>query len=95
MGTNEANALISLLQGNVGLVAGVLLCLFGLYNVLVSGKPLLGWVMIIGGVSIPFLPGFLQDLQNAFCPIIQQLGGTCAWGSTGANGQILVPVQGF
>lgn len=78
MGGQETLALITLINGNWGLFAALLLTLCGLYQALVARNTSLGVIMICVGLALPFTYNIISGLQSAFCPTITKLGGQCA-----------------
>ncbi|HEX2859131.1 MAG TPA: hypothetical protein VHP58_02920 [Alphaproteobacteria bacterium] len=70
----------------MALFFGLLLTLFGLYQMLVARNTTLGVIMICVGLCIPYTQNIMGGLQSAFCPTITTLGGQCAGFSMGTTG---------
>jgi hypothetical protein len=77
MGQLELNAFEGLLGSNLGLVAGMIVALFGMYQLLVKQQVALGLILLFASCSIAFLPNLVQGIRVNLCPAVQILGGSC------------------
>ncbi len=84
VGGDLTSSLVNVVQGNLGLFAGIALALFGLYTWLVAQNTGTGIIMIIGGVIVTAFPGIFAGLAEG----AQKLAG-----AAGADDDVVE--QGF
>ena len=70
-----AGDLNRIVRGNLGVIIGLLVALFGLYTWLIEQSSW-GIVLIIGGVAITAFPGFFVSMQDSFQELFVGSGAT-------------------
>jgi hypothetical protein len=75
-GTKFRETLEGLVTGNIGLLVGLALAVFGIYTWVVKQETTAGLLLIVGGVLITIAPGVFNSLGGLVSPIVSATGGT-------------------
>jgi hypothetical protein len=78
VGQGVLDTFYAVVVGNIGLMLGMALALFGLYEWLVAQNTAVGLGMIVVGVCIAFVPNVFTGFQKLVGSMINTFGGTGA-----------------
>lgn len=74
-GAMEVNALASIFSGGIGKAIGLIITVFGIWRMLVSGETAFGFLMLVVGAAITVFPGVFNLAQSIGLPIAHRISG--------------------
>ena len=65
-----------LIEGNLGLVAGLIMAFLGVWGLINGGSLMTGIVFIVAGASLTAIPGMVESTLGGFGALIKEAGFT-------------------
>ena len=75
VGDIELKAVESVLTGNIGMAVGLIITIWGIWELFVKGETVRGGILLFCGVAITVFPGVFNVFQALVLPAVQVLTG--------------------